>query len=329
MDSDRSTTPGTTLAGGAPVIAKAAGSRAPLALRYTFVERLAGGGTATIYRAVDRLTGLQVAVKLLSGGESPNGWRARHLLREGEVAAAVEHPALARLLERGEEQGRPYLVYEFLPGGSLRRAFHLGSLPLARFFRALAGVAQGLACLHQRGWVHGDVKPGNILFDAEGRAHLTDFGLARRDGQPAEEDGRIIASVPYASPEHLAGEPLSPASDMYSLCVVLFEGLTGRPFRPDRDTPESLGEAVRSLDAELPACLPEILRSGLARYPQARCRDAAMLASLLARCGRPAMSSRPAGRGGDRATEPPTLPRAAGRAFTIAPLLERKPGCAS
>lgn len=249
--------------------------------RYRLGAPLGEGGAATVFRALDRANGRTVALKLLARGEPVDGWRARHLRREAAVAAALSHPSLARLLERGSADGRPFLVYEFLPGGSLAEALGRGNRRLPDVIRDLAAVAEGLAHLHERGWVHGDVKPGNVLYDGVGRPRLADFGLAGQAGQACRDDGPVIASPGYASPEQVAGAPLRPASDTYSLCMVLLAGLAGRPLRP-AERPGGLPAAL--LPANTPAALQEVLRTGLSPAPEGRFANGRRLARALEEC---------------------------------------------
>jgi len=259
--------------------------------RFRLPERIAEGGVSTIYRVWDRQRRAHVALKLLPPGERADGWQARHLCREAEVARVLEHPSLARLLEAGETEGRPYLVYEYLPHGSLAQALSMGRLYLPGLMPALARVARGLAYMHSRGWVHADVKPGNILFGLSGRVCLIDFGLARAIGKSSVEGGQVIASAPYASPEQAAGQPLQPASDVYSLCAALYEAVTGLHVRASELLAEGVGERgatvqrlLEVLCPELPGSVAEILVRGLAPSPGERYGDGAALAAALEAC---------------------------------------------
>src|SRR5207244_7908901 len=153
--------------------------------------------------------------------------------REARAVAALSHPNICQLYDYGEAGGRPFMVLEYLPGGTLEDRVAAGRpLPDGETRRIAADVAAGLAHAHERGVVHRDLKPANILFDAERRAKIADFGIARLGGDGTlTEAGTVLGTAAYISPEQAAGEPATPASDVYSFGVILFRMLTGRlPF---------------------------------------------------------------------------------------------------
>jgi serine/threonine protein kinase len=251
----------------------------PSGSRYTLLGRVAGGGAATVYRGWDRERGIPVALKCLCEEAPADGWAARHLLREAEVAGRFSHPALVRLLEVVPGD-RPCLIFEYLPGGTLRRAVRARRLRPSALLRSMIEVAGGLAYLHREGWVHADVKPSNLLFDGAGHVKLIDFGLTVRTGQPTLDEGAVACSAGYAPPEQTAGLPLTPASDVYSLCVVLYEALTGTRFGVGSEA-----GILRRVEG-LPSGLDRVLRVGLAADPAARYADGATLAEALEGCRR-------------------------------------------
>ncbi len=264
--------------------------------RYLAMEPLRPGGAAALYRGWDRERHRLVVLKLLEPGAAPDGWQVAHLRREGDAATALRHPALVELLDRGEEAGRPYLVYDFYHGGSLADAFRAGSLPFPAFARVVREVAGALAWMHARGWLHADVKPANVLFDDAGCPRLADLGLARPVGEPARVAGRVVLSAGYAPPEQEAGEPLGPPADVFALCAVLREGAEGSPWP---------GESAGAV----PQALAAVLERGTRPEPAARFRDAGELAGVLDAVLRGPLPEFPAGRRGPAARETETRPR--------------------
>src|SRR5438067_8773522 len=202
-----------------------------IAGRYRLVALLGRGGMSEVCAADDLELGRRVALKLLA----PDADRAR-FDREARAAASLAHPNITQLYDYGEAEGRPYMVLEYLPGGSLEDRLEEGTpLPDADAARIASEIAAGLAHAHERGLVHRDLKPANVLFDAEGRAKIADFGIARLDGGGTlTEAGTVLGTAAYLSPEQAAGEPAGPASDVYSFGVILFRMLTGAlPFVAD------------------------------------------------------------------------------------------------
>src|SRR3954466_8865423 len=198
------------------------------AQRYRLVGLLGRTGMSEVWSADDIDLERRIALKLLA----PDADRAR-FEREARAAAALAHPNLTQLYDYGEADGRPYMVLEYLSGGTLEDKLANGkALDDDETHGIAAGIAAGLAHAHDRGLVHRDLKPANILFDAEGRAKIADFGIARLNGGGTlTEAGTVLGTAAYISPEQAAGEPATPASDVYSFGVILFRMLTGRlPF---------------------------------------------------------------------------------------------------
>ena len=170
--------------------------------------------------------------------------------REARAVAGLSHPNIVQLFDFGEED-RWYMVFEYLPGGSLEeRLAQVDALPEDEVARIAGDVAAGLAHAHARGIVHRDLKPGNVLFDRERRSKIADFGIARVQGTDTlTEDGTVLGTAAYISPEQVRGEPVTPASDVYSFGVILYRLLAGRlPF--EADSPLQLAALHR--DAEPP-----------------------------------------------------------------------------
>jgi serine/threonine protein kinase len=196
--------------------------------RYRLLEPLGRGAMSAVWEADDLELGRRVAVKTLA----PSADRQR-FEREARAVAALSHANIVAVYDYGESEGRPFMVLECLTGGSLEERLAAGQqLPDAETRRIAADVAAGLAHAHGRGLVHRDLKPANILFDAEGRAKIADFGIARMRGTGTlTETGTVLGTASYLSPEQATGATAGPASDVYSFGVILFRLLTGRlPF---------------------------------------------------------------------------------------------------
>jgi serine/threonine protein kinase len=256
-----------------------------IAGRYRLLEPLGRGAMSSVWLAHDDELDRRVAVKLLA----PRADRTR-FEREARAAAALSHPNISALYDYGEADGKPYMVLEYLPGGSLEeRLREPRPLADADALRIASELAAGLAHAHDRGLVHRDLKPANVLFDAEGRAKIADFGIARMgDAGTLTEAGTVLGTASYISPEQASGEPAGPASDVYSFGVIVFRMLTGRlPFvatnamelvRMHRDDPPP---AVSDLRRDAPSVLETIATAALAKDPAGRPADGAALGRLL------------------------------------------------
>src|SRR5437763_828511 len=202
-----------------------------IAGRYKVEDRLGRGGMSEVYAAEDLELGRRVALKLLA----PNADSAR-FEREARAVAALAHPNVMQLYDYGEDDGRPYMVLEYVPGGTLEDRHTLANgrpLPDEETRQIAAGIAAGLAHAHARGVVHRDLKPANVLFDEEGRPKLGDFGIARMAAGEGTltEAGTVLGTAAYISPEQASGAAATAASDVYSFGVMLYRMLTGRlPF---------------------------------------------------------------------------------------------------
>src|SRR5438105_4907143 len=238
-----------------------------------------------VFLAEDLELGRRVALKLLGPNADPVRFE-----REARAAAALTHPNLNQLFDYGKVDGRPYMVLEYLPGGTLEDRLREGRpLPDEETRTIAAGLAAGLAHAHARGLVHRDLKPSNVLLDADGRPKIADFGIARMgDAGTLTEAGTVMGTAAYISPEQAAGEPATPASDVYSLGVILFRMLTGRlPFTAQeplelvtmhRDAPPP---PVASYRPDAPPRLAQLADASLAKDPGARPPDGGALAAAL------------------------------------------------
>jgi eukaryotic-like serine/threonine-protein kinase len=255
--------------------------------RYRLVEQLGRGGMSEVWLAEDEQLERPVALKLIA----PHADR-RRFEREARAAAALSHANVERIYEVGEDEGRPYMALEYLPGGTLEERLVEGRpIPDEEVASIAADLAAGLAHAHAQGLVHRDLKPANVLFDAEGRAKIADFGIARLAGADTfTEDGTVMGTAGYISPEQASGEPATPASDVYSFGVILFRVLTGRlPFEGE----SALEVAAMHRDVEPPAIdllrpnapplLATIATAALAKDPRLRPPDGAALFTALGR----------------------------------------------
>ena len=253
--------------------------------RYRLLEPLGRGAMSAVWEAEDLELARRVAVKTLA----PSADRQR-FEREARAVAALSHANIVALYDYGESEGRPFMVLECLQGGSLEDRLANGEpLPDAETRRIAADVAAGLAHAHERGLVHRDLKPANILFDAEGRAKIADFGIARMRGTGTlTETGTVLGTASYLSPEQATGATAGPSSDVYSFGVILFRLLTGRlPFaaknamelvRMHRD---DAPPAVGTLRADAPSDLAALAAASLVKDPAARPADGSALVAAL------------------------------------------------
>ncbi|MEO8430825.1 MAG: serine/threonine-protein kinase [Acidobacteriota bacterium] len=231
---------------------------------YRLITLLGRGGMGEVWVA-ERTDGQfqqRVAVKLLKRGMESEGIR-RRFLRERQVLARLEHPHIARLLDGGAtSDGRPYFVMELVEGEPITEYCEARDLAVADRLRLIATCAEAVAVAHRRLVVHRDIKPSNVLVDAEGRVKLLDFGIAKvltdDDGAPGEDpstriDERILTPT-YAAPEQILGEPVTTATDVYGLGVLLYELMTGSPPHERKTTsPAALAATVDRETTERPS----------------------------------------------------------------------------
>jgi len=220
--------------------------------RYRLVTPIATGSSARVFLADDAILRRRVAVKVLHAALAADEVFLRRFRAEAQSVAALNHPHVMAVYDWGNDDV-PYLVSEFLAGGSLRMMLDAGHL-LTASQALLVGLeaARGLEYAHKRGIIHRDVKPANLLFDDDGRLRLADFGLAKALSEAAwtEPSGVILGTMRYASPEQAKGEPLTGKSDLYSLALVLIEAVTGEvPFSSDT----ALGTLMARVDNQLQA----------------------------------------------------------------------------
>ncbi len=253
--------------------------------RYRLLSPVGRGASGVVFRAQDTVLGREVAVKLLHGGLASDAAFLRRFRAEAQAAAGLSHPHVVSVHDWGEDAGEPYLVMDYLGGGSLRvlldRVGHIGE---AQAVSVGIQAAQALAYAHRRGILHRDIKPSNILFGEDGQVRLADFGLAKALSEAAwtEPLGAVVGTVRYAAPELVEGRPGDARSDVYSLGLVLIEAISGKvPFQAE--TPAGTLMARLGGGPELPdtsEALAEILAQATSRDRASRL-DAAELAGAL------------------------------------------------
>jgi len=206
---------------------------------------------STVYLARDTTLDRQVAVKVLHREMSEQEDQLQRFRQEARAVAKLSHPNVVAVIDAGEDGGHPYIVFEYVEGETLKQRINrIGALDAQEALAYAIEIARGLTVAHARNMVHRDIKPQNVLIDAEGRAKLTDFGISRQleqDGMTAT--GRVLGTTDYVAPEQAMGHGVDPRSDVYSLGVVLYEMLIGQvPFHAD----SQVGVAMKHVNEELP-----------------------------------------------------------------------------
>ena len=250
---------------------------------YSLDRELGRGAVGVVYRgrsADGRVVAIKTFDPLLARDDA---FRAR-LAREVRVAREIVEPHLVRILEAGEEEGTPYLVLEYLPGGSLAERLAEGPLRLEEMLYSVAEVAAGLDALHRGGVVHRDVKPSNVLLREDGSAALTDFGVAKGAAYTVlTRPGQVLGTMDYLAPELVRGGEATPASDIYALGCVAFECLAGQPPFGDRSL-FGVGTAHLEDEPPDPPTSPQVawaLLRALQKEPEERPATATTYAHLL------------------------------------------------
>lgn len=251
--------------------------------RYHILEQLGEGGMATVYKAYDTRLERDVAIKVIRRGAFPNEQIDRILKRferEAKALARLSHSNIVKVHDFGEYDDLPYIVMEYLPGGTLKQLLKNGALPWQEATRLLLPVARALDFAHRQGIVHRDIKPSNILITAAGDPMLTDFGIAKilesEDAQTLTGTGIGVGTPEYMAPEQWTGQAVQ-QSDIYSLGVVLYELVTGRkPFTADTPAAILLKQAndplprPKKFKPDLPDGVEKIIIKALAKKPEDR-----------------------------------------------------------
>jgi serine/threonine-protein kinase len=259
--------------------------------RYRVLRRLGRGGMADVYLAEDEDLGRRVAIKILNDRHAADDQFVERFRREATNAAGLSHPNIVSIYDRGEAEGTYYIAMEYLEGSTLKEIVtERGPLPIEEAIGFARDLLEALRFAHRKGLVHRDIKPHNVIRDADGRVKVTDFGIARAGASQMTEAGSIIGTAQYLSPEQARGGVIDHRSDLYSVGVVLYELLTGTvPFVGD--TPVEI--AMKHLSGvpdppsarrpELPVALDQIVLRALAKDPDERYQTAEEMDAELAR----------------------------------------------
>jgi serine/threonine-protein kinase len=262
--------------------------------RYRVVRKLGTGGMANVYLAEDQELGRSVAIKMLDERHSQDEQFVERFRREAKNAAGLSHPNIVSIYDRGQAEGTYYIAMEYLEGRTLKELLVTrGPTPLAVAIDYARQILSALGFAHRHGIVHRDIKPHNAVVAPDGRLKVTDFGIARSGTSQMTETGSIIGTAQYLSPEQAKGAPVTPASDIYSVGIVLYEMLTGSvPFTGD--TPLEI--AMKHLSTtplppsearpEVPHELDSIVLRALAKNPEDRYQSADEMDADLARASR-------------------------------------------
>ena len=254
--------------------------------RYRVVRRIGSGGMADVYCAEDTQLGRKVALKLLYRRFAEDEEFVERFRREASSAAGLQHPNVVQVYDRGAWDDTWYIAMEFLDGRSLKQVVrgegpHPTPLGPDHAIELVTQVLKATRFAHKRGVVHRDIKPHNVIVDAEGRAKVTDFGIARAGASDMTETGSIIGTAQYLSPEQAQGHPVDARSDLYSIGVLLYELLTARvPFEADSAVTIALKHVQEApappshLNPAISAELEDVVLRALAKDPAHRFQDA-------------------------------------------------------
>src|SRR5918998_850808 len=204
--------------------------------RFRLEEKVGSGGMSSVYRAFDPTLERHVAIKLMHRDISDDADQLERFRREARAVAQLNHPHVVTVIDAGEDDGTPFIVFEYIDGETLKdRIRRLGRLPVSEAVAYAIEIGRALEAAHASMLVHRDVKPQNVLIDRDGRAKVTDFGIARSlEAQGLTATGRVLGTTDYVSPEQALGHEVTGQSDIYSLGIVLYEMLTGEaPFKAD------------------------------------------------------------------------------------------------
>jgi beta-lactam-binding protein with PASTA domain len=289
--------------------------------RYRVATRLGSGGMADVYLAHDTLLGRQVALKLLHHRFSEDQEFVERFRREASSAAGLSHPNVVAVFDRGEWDGTYYIAMEYLPGRSLKAVVREhGPLSPSDATDIVVQILLAVRFAHRRGIIHRDIKPHNVILDEEGRAKVTDFGIARAGASDMTLTGSIMGTAQYLSPEQAQGHAVSETSDLYAVGVVLYELLTGSvPFEGESAVTIALKQVSAEpippsrRNSEVTPALDAVVMRSLAKDPLARFASADEFIAALQQA-REGISPAPAFNG-----IPPTQ-AAAGAALLVPPL---------
>src|ERR671925_2396310 len=247
--------------------------------RYRLDAQIGAGGMSTVYRAFDATLERRVAIKLMHREIASDSDQLERFRREARAVAQLNHPHVVGVIDAGEDESRPYIVFEYVEGETLKdRIRRLGRLPVSEAVAYAIEIARALESAHASRLVHRDVKPQNVLIDPDGRAKVTDFGIARSlEAQGLTATGRVLGTTDYVSPEQALGHEVTGQSDIYSLGIVLYEMLTGEaPFKADTQVAVAMKHVrdplpdVQRRRPEISAALAAVVEHAAAKETQNR-----------------------------------------------------------
>src|SRR3954447_16760028 len=258
--------------------------------RYRLEERIGSGGMSTGYRAFDETLERWVAIKVLHHTMEDDPVQLERFRREARTVARLSHPHVVTVIDAGEDDGHPFIVFEYVDGDTLKGLItRVGPLPVVEAVAYAIEVGRGLMAAHSERLVHRDVKPQNVLIDPDGRAKVTDFGISRSlDADGLTATGRVLGTTDYVAPEQALGEDVTEQSDVYSLGICLFEMLTGGvPFTAESQVGVAMKHVreplpdVQALRPEMSATLAAIIERATAKETRNRYADAAEMVEDL------------------------------------------------
>jgi eukaryotic-like serine/threonine-protein kinase len=261
--------------------------------RYELEEHVGSGGMSRVYRAHDRLLERTVALKILHEHYSQDEEYVERFRREARAVAQIAHPNVVTVIDRGEHEGRQFIVFEYVDGENLKQLVaREGPLPAKQVIELGLQVASALASAHDRGVVHRDVKPQNVILSEDGMPKVTDFGIARSaDIESVTLTGTVMGTSEYLPPEQARGEPVDVRSDVYSLGTILYELCTGRvPFPGENPVSVAMRHlhepvpSVRDRRPDIPSRLDAAIRRAMAKDPAERFGSMPELIAELEAC---------------------------------------------
>ena len=289
--------------------------------RYQLIERVGSGGMARVFKAQDLALGRIVAVKMLHESLTGDQGFLQRFQQEAHAAANLTHPNIVTVHDIGQDKNRYYIVMEYVEGRTLKQMIrqHNGNgraMPISRALDLTIQICAGIGYAHRADLVHCDVKPQNVLVSRDDRIKVADFGIARAISEAtlSQSVSQVWGTPQYFSPEQAAGEPATPASDVYSIGIILFELLTGQlPFSGDTPTALALKHmhdeppTISETNPFVPAQLDQIIQKVLAKEPSGRYRTAGQLGRILSAYRQRSLSTTEALNQGI-ATAQPTMP---------------------